>query len=276
MPNASPNSTPGELALRELALRFLTSHPDRADAALIVGQVPPDLPFEVTFPEGAEIVGTLVRSQLSVEIIADVEMPIADIVAHYDEAMSVAGWSKLPRHNFRGFVPDQVPYSQTYCRSRRGPSLQVTLSQTERRKVEIRLDLQTDLHSTPCSNYGLVTPEEMLLPPLASPPNSRLSEQGASWGGGSGQTSALLDTTSDIDAISDHYARQLLDAGWRQRSVGEAGPIAWTAWTFLDHGQRPWQAVFLVVADVAESKQKYLHIHLRSVTQVGGEEEAAG
>src|SRR5260221_343468 len=92
------DSSGGEDALRELAVRLLSFHYSHLlvgqqvqEPQLLVGQLPPDLPVELPLPEGSRLLGSLAVENPMVAI--DTQLAGEDVVTFYRERLTTAGWT---------------------------------------------------------------------------------------------------------------------------------------------------------------------------------------
>ncbi|MGH2514482.1 MAG: hypothetical protein ACRDHP_02395 [Ktedonobacterales bacterium] len=79
-----------ELALRLLGSRFGASESGEAPTDLLIGQLPPDFPYPLPVPEGAQVLGTLVRKMPV--IVLDALFAPAAALAFYAERLTASGW----------------------------------------------------------------------------------------------------------------------------------------------------------------------------------------
>jgi hypothetical protein len=125
---------------------------------ILVGRLPPAQPIELPLPEKARIIGSLVRGDHGVQIVLDVDQPADAVVTFYRAQLEPAGWQEFdwpmrPGGFGLGWV--------IFCQSRRGPSLTVSAFEAEGAWTDVRLNLQTDPHQSPCAMpdraYGRIT-----------------------------------------------------------------------------------------------------------------------
>jgi hypothetical protein len=127
--NAHDEATFRELAMKLIAARY--PNPQSGEPPqLLVGRLPPDLPFELPLPEGARVLGSLLQGDVSTAIMVLVtERPPDQVVGFYKERLKAAGWSKqeFPGQQ-RGFV-HSGPMSPSFAHfflGDTGPTLIVT------------------------------------------------------------------------------------------------------------------------------------------------------
>jgi hypothetical protein len=257
-----------EQLLHTLTQRLLTSPYAGGPAEeiqILVGQLPPALPIELPLPEKARIIGSLVRGDHGVQIVLDVDQPADAVVAFYRAQLEPAGWQEFdwpmrPGGFGFGWV--------IFCQSRRGPSLTVSAFEAEGVWTDVRLNLQTDPHQSPCAMpdraYGRITSP---IPNLQAPARARMYGGGSSGGGGnSWHSTATLETGLDAAALATHYKQQLQAAGWEIVDQGRAGSSAWSTWRFRDDEGDTWVGTLLILdaPGKADRRAAYLYVELLS------------
>lgn len=265
--------------LRELALRLLAPpfDPEAQQPQLLVGQLPPALPFALPLPDRCRIIGTFIRSPETMQIMLETEQLPAQVMTFYTEHMQALGWSEPDfshRHRQRegGFVHTMHPSlaATTLCKGRHGPSLVISASgrQNEGEQTEVRLHLDTRSRNSPCGQSSeIFMGVRTLIPALEPPPGGRQWSGGGGSDSDSAHTTATLDMQSDmaLSALASHYARQLEQAGWQRTDEGNNGPMAWHTWEFSDRENERWQGVFTLVQLPGMMRKYYVQIHINWV-----------
>ncbi|HTE83491.1 MAG TPA: hypothetical protein VK821_02050, partial [Dehalococcoidia bacterium] len=272
-------------ALRELAERLLGAlipfgarNPERPQ--IYVGAVPPDLPLEISVPEGGRIVGSLLHERGAApgrfaagpvaDVVLDVPGEAEEVYEVYDREFGRLGWpappgGKIPR--FGGFEVSRLPPSRSYCQSTSGPWASVRVLSTEGGISDVRIHVDGS-GPGPCAAPAHIPPGAGLLPPLSAPPGVLMEP--LSGGGGSGvwSSTALATTTVGCVELEAHFFRQFETDGWIQRERGSNGPLAWSTWSSPSY--EGWQAVLLVAEEPGENK-RLLHARAElSSRSVGG------
>jgi len=246
---------PAEAGLRELALRLLAhspwAPPSPREPELLVGSIPPG--FALPLPEGTLVVGSLIHRTTTV--VCDTDLPPGGALDFYRERLAAEGWAPIdfPPIHQGGFVHAFSPFNsrQVFCRGERGPSLTVTAFAGVDGRTDLRLELdahEANPEASPCAqrrrmrHMGRDVWE--VLPALVPPPNARQTPEGGNGGDERVSTSATLGTDLALGEVAAHYTGQLAAAGWARVAGGEAGPVAWSAWTFADKEGERWRGHF--------------------------------
>lgn len=160
------------------------------DVQILVGELPASLAIELPLPEGAGVIGSLVRADQSVQVVLDVDQPADTVVAFYRAQLEPAGW-----HEFHwpmrpgGFGFGSEAATVTFCQSRRGPSLTVAVLEAEGAPTDVRLNLQIDPRHSPCAMLGRP------YGPMTSPiPNLRAPAGARTHGGGGSAVAGIAGT----------------------------------------------------------------------------------
>jgi hypothetical protein len=115
-------------------------------------------------------------------------------------------------------------------------------------QTAVQLELVMNARHTPCAPQQRAHGLGQTLPTLAAPPSGQQFAEGGSSSSDMVHTHAKLHTDLDTAAVSAHYTAQLAQAGWRRTNAGEAGPLAWSSWTFQDADGQDWQALLTILA----------------------------
>lgn len=263
--------------LRELALRLL-ARPFDPPPRLLAGSFPTSLPFDVPMPDGYQIIGSFVRAPEEILLLLDMDQSPAEVIAFYTQQMQARGWSepdilrRQRHHQEAGFIlmnPAQYRASHiTFCKGQRGPALLVSASrgQEESERTQVRLNLDTRSHGSPCMHSSeIFMGVRALIPPLEPPFGGR------QWGGGGGSDSESASTSATLDVehkttlplLAAHYTRQLEHTGWQRTGEGSTEPLAWSTWELRDTQNERWMGVFTLL-EVPGMEQKYslqMNIH---------------
>jgi hypothetical protein len=242
-----------ELAtLRELALRMLNYTGDPDQTKLLVGQVSGALPPEAGLPEGSRVLGSVEQQMGHTSILFDIALSPEDVVAFYRTRMEAAGWSAEQPFTQGGFAHGAMrgPTAQLqFCRSRRGPALDVMAYHPEEQATQVRIKVHTDARNSPCAHRDMMRQQHKsrLIPDLTPPPGARQTPQGGGGSNRSWHSEATLETDLDLAAIATHYAPQLERAGWTPIDAGQDHFISWRTWTFQDDEGDQWRGLFVVL-----------------------------
>ena len=252
--NTGPrDASDGVAALRELATRLLTFHFGKSDSEqrgalkLLVGELPPDLPFELPLPEGTRLLGSFTLEDPIIALDSPHEGD--EVIAFYRERLTATGWSEPEMHGPRrgGFLPADPSRGAgaDFC----APDDRYTLSILTRPSSGDHTSAQLVLHSGSARFRRPFGRDVMATLPLLRPPRGATQ---MSQGGGGGQdyveSRGALETDLTLEAVANHYLGELERAGWRRLDAGVSGSAAWNAWSFTDEEGAPWQGLLLIIA----------------------------
>jgi hypothetical protein len=251
------DSSGGEDALRELAVRLLTFHhslllagQQLQEPQLLVGQLPPDMPVELPLPEGSRLLGSF--AQENPIIVIETKLADEDVVAFYRERLTTAGWTAQEEH----FGPHQGGFIHS---SMADHAMATFFAPDDRFTLTVQTapapDGRTSVQLTLYGETAGFRPRQMrhgpdfmdVLPPIRPPRRATQMPRGNSAGPDSVESAAALETDFDLAAVSIHYVDELERDGWRRVDAGTSGPAAWSAWSFVDSELATWQAVLLIL-----------------------------
>jgi hypothetical protein len=251
------DSSGGEDALRELALRLLSFHYSLLVAGqqvqepqLLVGQLPPDLPVELPLPEGSRLLGSFVQENPLIAI--DTQLAGEDVVAFYRERLTAAGWIAQEEH----FGPPQggfvhISRSEYTVAAFFTPDDRFTLTVMSAPTPGGRTAVQLTLQGEVAEFRPRLRPHRddfmAVLPPIRGPKGAMQMPGGGGAGPDHVDTSATLESDLDLAAVSAHYLGELAHVGWQQLDAGASGPVAWSTWSFTDQDSAAWEALLLIL-----------------------------
>jgi hypothetical protein len=251
-------SDPGQSAAleRDLALRLLDSPlasgaPGETPSALLVGELPHDLPYALPVPDGARVLGTLVRGFPVVVLAASLAAEAA--LAFYAERLAAAGWTDDLRMRGRGdggFA--HVPVATRLAVGFYTPDGLYRLA-VEAAPAPGGHGITIVLALAPAVRY--MSPRQRaaagyifgVLPALRPPVGGAQFYEGGGGGPDHVATSAWVEGDFPLAALQAHYTHALLHAGWSLVDGAESGPAAWSRWTFHDDDGSRWSALLLMV-----------------------------
>jgi hypothetical protein len=271
------NETPLNLGnndalLQELALRLLASSGDllTRDPKLLVGQIPPDLPFGLPLPQGSVVLGSLLRNTEQKEIVLDISLSPEQVIDFYRAQMQRIGWHEHPLGEAEGFIGTDLPVSRAlFCKGTSDPSLSVIVWKGKGTNADVRLLLSAGRHS-PCAQQAVrriyAWSGRNLMPHLDSPEGVKQIEKGGTSDRDSANSTTMLETEADFSTLTlaAHYAAQLEKAGWTRTNEGDSGPIAWHAWAFQDEEAAPWWGLFFVIKLPSIERRYFLYIEIHT------------
>ena len=268
--NTAPDSERSgndEAAFRDLAMKLIAArYPDPQSGEpphLLVGQLPPGLPFELPLPEHVRLLGSLLQGDASTAIIVfETERSPDEVVAFYQERLKAAGWNEEAfMGQQRGFVQSGAvsPSFAHFFFGDTGPTLIVTTFTDLDGRTTAQLLLNPEGRRSPYARRRMGGAHDMwsMLPAIRAPLGARQYTEGGSGGDERVTSFARLETTRDLATLAAHYGTQLEHAGWKRQDAGESGPVAWSAWAFTDTQGEPWRALFFILKQ-PDAAERYL------------------
>ena len=233
--------------------------------AILPGKLPPDLPFEVPVPDGAEVIGSLmIRSAdkyEQIQIILDVPEKPEKIIEFYRNRMKKAGWNE-PESFLEGMdfsSTPSMPQFAFFCQyEQEGPVLGITVFTLDGKKpADVRLNLNTNPQQPVCTERYEQRGSTMDVLPLLLDPEG---VQKGGWGGNENMRdlSTVLETELGLVELETHYRDQLIETGWELKEKGSSGPIAWSTWSFSDEFGI-WSGR-LLVSELKKKNMKYIEL----------------
>lgn len=298
----SPDSNLNETDLLELALRLATYHedPHTQNAHLLPGQLPDQLPVDIPVLEGSRILGSLIRSPESFNILLDMQLSPEQVLAFYRERMQGAGWqtNDMDRPHRGGFIPsgsrsrggtetfylslndpaptgDDLESSSAWHdlsnRNRSGISFTVNAFVGTGNVTDVRLNLQLNSPlpfppgPLPHMRGRPARSTFGLLPALEAPEGTQLTGHGGGGSQDSAYTNAALETNIDLASLAAHYKSELEQAGCVLTDEGQSGPLAWNTWTLKDDEQ--WHGFFIILNIL--DQEYYLTMRMKTKSNDG-------
>lgn len=272
---SSPQPADDDAAFQTLVRRVLAppfpGAPAPQDLQLLVKQLPAHLPADLPLPDDVDVVGSVVRGQLSTEIVLDAQQSTEQVLAFYQQRLTAMGWRKW-QHPQRagGFVPSVDLIGICFQHDSLEPSVQVSAYPLLDGLTDVRLLLQfhqgltnavgprrsvsgfsstsTSVTVPPRAVSGSIT---QLAGHLPSSPLPQLEAPPSAWqsgGGGGGRSDSFYSTATLIKnlnslTLAGYYGTQMERAGWIRQSQGQSGPVAWSMWTLRDQQGQSWSGL---------------------------------
>jgi len=272
-----------EELLRELVIR-LTSYPGDPtlrNPQVLVGKLPENLPVTLPIPEKSHVLGTLMPSPQSLQVVLDVPLSEQEVFDFYETQLRAAGWQPPEPDGFSrgGFV--QRPFS-AYYQHPSGADLTLLASCGKHGPTDVRLRLDWSeqararlLQRRREHGPGLYE----IFPPLRPPAEAHIM----SSGGGSSSldhcdTSAVieLDQAMNPADLATHYATQLECAGWTRIGAWHGEQAAWNVWSVRDKDNEPWLAACFVLKLAGEKLRYHLFLLADWQSKSGSSDPSSG
>lgn len=258
-----------DATLREFLAQVTGAHGLMGDTTVYVGQLPPDeADISIPLPSDAQIVGSIVRGTISIEILLTIRASVEQAHTAYDALLLASGWQ--PVEDFpmgpRGFV-DSPMVMRRYCNQSAKATLLVNAGAADSDSAMLRLTRSHDPH--PCASRSMMNHDIFkFMPNLQTPPGARLI-LGRSGSGGSGgnpgarniSSSAVLSTNLPMAQVTQAYIDQLNALGWQPVSAEINERAASAIWIVTQDDSR-WSAFFTLVADPIQPGEYQLWLYL--------------
>jgi len=266
----SERQTPGgENELEQLFLRLL-SYPGDPRVSLFVGRLPEHFPLTIPTPENGHVLGTLVRSDDTIEIVLESDLAQNEVETFYRTQFTGQGWNELEEFSRRpgGFTHSRMGafHRAVFCQGERGASVTLNTTRTASGVTDIRLHVNLSREGNPChqqrrQRHMPHMHHEMV--PTLMPPEDAEQRSGSSGGSDNEwHSNATLKTDLGLPALAQHYAAQLSQSGWAKTDEGVSGPVAWHAWKFSDENQQPWSGLFFILKRQDKPREHTLYIRV--------------
>ncbi|MBE2223287.1 MAG: hypothetical protein IAF02_17235 [Anaerolineae bacterium] len=234
-----------ETQLEALALRLVpiygpNGETDRSKARLLPGELPDGLEIPL-LPETA-VIGSFLDGYGGTQIVLDVERPVADILAFYEEAFMNGDWQKAPEpsHN-SGFTSSEM--GQTYCHATSKETLWLMAMEAENGPTEVQLSIRPEEPYSACNPDAYSTGSQgayTMIPALRDPNGVRQTSSGMGGSDNEANAYVYLSGALDLQEAIDHYAAQLENLDWTQTSETKTDSLIVTSWTFQDDNGEDW------------------------------------
>lgn len=236
------------------------------ETTVYVGEIAEDFaPFELTLPDDAEIIGTVLYSNLPDEkyfrpnrLFITTALEPREVVEFYEESLGEE--FSIPENSYSGpagFTDPGVPLTGMYCYNR-NEALFVFTAYSEDELTHVEVSVTADLYEgSVCSGTTGMPPFEggafKYMPQLSNPEEARVRLSG---GGGSpdrAESSAAI-WLDDVTAaeLLELYMPQVEDAGWAITASSSDDLGSWLLATYEDDEGEVWSAQLTVLADPAD------------------------
>jgi len=243
-PAAMP--TPAALAAeRELTQRALNQNfgPFGAQSRLFVPQLPAKLLAPLPAVPASCLLGSLTQTpndavnSSSQAVFYDSTASVAQIRSAFRSSLVALGWTpygdRFDPANQGGFQPADDPANLAYYRLQELVTFNAQLERVNGvTRVSLRLFSAPGLKEQLRSQDGF-SGSRSTLPALRAPEDAKVQPGGASGGGGGNwSTSAVIQSTLSVQALSEFYAAQLQTARWTKLNSAVSGKVLTSIWKF--------------------------------------------
>lgn len=232
--SATPDSVPLEFvvaAMQSGATAFMRGGVPQ----ITVGAIPADYAVDLFVPSDARVLGTVSDNAAMYAFLYTSE-PAESVRERFERELLARGWRHPPPPagyggGFRSYpLPrNTLPGSQPYCRGLLTLTLTVVSGSAGPANVVLREETNSqNATCTRTSNFpspGMTVGNQ--LPTLFNPVGSGDPYSSACYGG-SASSSTNLDAGLSPDSVLAHYARQLVDSGWKPLPGSTVVGGSWT------------------------------------------------
>jgi hypothetical protein len=251
--------------LREFIQRWFTpmviapSVPSEGGQTTIaIGELPEELPVEFPLPEGA-VVFASVQSPYDLQIMLDVPMDSADLIATYTQNLEEANWNQVPESAQSGGFVSAAENWQIFCDDQTQAALVLQYFRKSNQESEMRITLYTKDVEYMCDSQSMggQDPASLMLPVLEVPAGALVTGGGSSSGGGSAESSSDIQTDLSPKELSVHFSRQMEDAGWNSLDGGDEQRFSWSSWEMKDEQDNPWNGTLIILKDPVDANRLF-------------------
>jgi hypothetical protein len=235
-----------EPSLEELATRLLeTTYLDSElkEVQLLPGDLPQDLPANLTLPEGTRIVGSKIQEDMGIDIVLDVPLAPDEAIEFCRSALAPQNWTETNLWD-GGFMPADP--SLTFCGGGKKASISVS-AHPQGNGSDLRLSFINDPSSSPCSWAGSLVDWMKPIPRLPCPRGAKQSSENSMGGGSNVAVSAVMETEMNSSALEDYYADLLEAANWTMKGAVQSRPSSWSTWGIQDEEGVLWEGILMAV-----------------------------
>lgn len=227
-------------------------HPDwpgnESRTEVLLGRVPADLGLPL--PTGSRVVGTVRTTFTRADIPAnttvyfDTALTPTQLAAHFTKTLGPAwkeapGFLNGPAEFQGGFQPGSSSGNLALYRTSPAQLLQVTTRITGG-VTQVTLRQQqggnTEQILQSINLRPPAPPAFLVLPKLAAPANSTVTVEGSGNTNDGASQNARIETKLSRQAVVEHYAGQLRQAGWRLVNQADTPQATTTVWSFSQNG----------------------------------------
>ena len=227
---------------------------------IVIGKFPDDLQIEIPQPSKAEIVGSIKRGEDIYEIALDIPVAAPQVKSFYENQLIEKEWKQQedmsPKRAFATSAT-QVEENLSFCKSEKGPLLQLNINQSENNFTEVSISLNTDESNSSCRFLIRGLPFSFAKTPILKPPaNTKVTPKQA--GGMSSEMShsmANLESQLNLQQLNQHYISQMQEAGWTKMTDGQNNQAAFSMWSLKDKDNISWQGMMSIKPVEAKSEQ---------------------
>lgn len=227
---------------------------------IIIGKLPDNLPVEIPQPDNTQIVGSIKRGEHAYEIALDTTLTATQVKSFYENQLIDKQWKQQedisPKRAFATSA-NQIEENLSFCKSEKGPLLQLNINQSENTFTEVSISLNTDESNSSCRYLIGGLPFSFAKTPILRPPvNTKVTPKQV--GGFSSEMSnsmANLESQLNIEQLNQHYLSQMQEAGWTKIADTQNNQAAFSMWSLKDKDNIFWQGMMSIKPVEGKSEQ---------------------
>lgn len=245
-------------------VEMLSAGPFMGDADIAVGRLPDRLAHDLAPGRDTRIIGSLISTDFTISAIVMHGEPAA-VQERLLTRMKEHGWEPLPMRNARGGfeTQDDEGDAPALC-SPDDHGIQLVVTSHAGDSAAVRLFLGRDGFGEFCSNRELMAlgspPAEVPIPALYAPVGAHYRGGGSTGGDTEGSTDSRLRTDMEPAALLEHYAAQMIDAGWQAGAKTASPEAALMAFNMTDDSRLEWHGVLYVMTLANGERDLYLRV----------------
>lgn len=229
---------------------------------VFIGKLPDDLSTEIPQPSEAEIVGSIKRGEDIYEIALDIPVAATQVKSFYETQLVQKGWKQQEDMSpKRAFVTSATEFEEnlSFCKSEKGPLLQVNINQPENTSTEVGMSLNTNESDSSCRFLVKGLSFSFAKTPILKPPaNTKVTPKQV--GGFSSEMSssmANLESQLNLQQLNQHYIIQMQQAGWIKMADAQNNQAAFSMWSLKDKNNISWQGM-MSIKPIEGKPEQYL------------------
>jgi hypothetical protein len=218
---------------------------------LLIGKLPDNLPVEIPQPANTQVVGTVQRGKDNYQIELNVPQSADQVESFYEKQLIQQGWKQQkqpsPQQAFATSA-NESKKNMSYCKSEKGPSLNLNVSQSDNNDTAVSIGLDNDTNYSFCRYLSGSLPFEILeVPSLKPPENTKvIPNPMRTFSSEMSDSKATLESQLNLEKLSQHYINQMQQAGWTKTTDAKDAEINLSIWTFKGEGDVTWQGIMRI------------------------------
>ncbi|NJM20047.1 MAG: hypothetical protein HC907_15765 [Richelia sp. SM1_7_0] len=218
---------------------------------LLIGKLPGNLPVEIPQPTNTQIIGTIQRGKDNYQIELDIPQPATQVESFYQSQLTSKGWKQQkqpsPQQAF-ATTANQSNQNIGYCKSEKGPSINLSISQSEKTSTAVSIGLSTDKNNYFCRYLSGGSPFDIVeVPSLKPPENTKvIPNPMRTFSSEMSNSIATLESQLNLEQLNQHYINQMQQAGWTKTADAKDAQINLSTWTLKSKEDVTWEGIMRI------------------------------